>query len=334
MKRRFWIITVILFCNMVLNGKADIPPNMTIEDAARSAYSLMIGLYGYSEEEAKRLRYEAYIIEGNMSTNVDVYISDKREQHFALQYLYDGSLIERNSAIPLGGYELGLKTMTLEDAMKSAYHLLIGQYGYSADVAASFRYEAEDHKDLDLIHVNVYPFAETDDFFSLEYWYDGRLMSMVIPEILNFEKYDEYVKKTNRPFQWFTHEERAAYSEAFVPKVEALKRIKSVSHEIIYHQPFTNCIYGVPDEQDMDEKKAVKIARDYLMNQFGLSEKWIRDDNYLSYFDITNPTKHLWKFVFILTEGGGNYVVRVAADTGDVVRAFRVTAETRDEELY
>ena len=231
-------------------------------------------------------------------------------------------------------FEYWKRKITEEEAKESARHLLMGKYGYGEDVMEGFRYEAQEQEGI--IVVRAYPFEEMEDeYFTLKYHYDGRLSSDEIPDILDFSAYTKEVQETGVPIQFYTHEQRAAYSQIYIPKVEAAGRLNPRSAEVKYHSLFTNHVYGVPTPEDMPEEEAMEIARNALVKEFGCTWDWLRVGS--GYFDITDPDAPLWKLLAVHSdekEVWDRYIVRVNARTGEVVAAFEVTGDTPLEEMY
>ena len=310
-----------------------------IEDSVRQAEHLMVGMFGYSHEEAKSMRYEAKTEFGSNATDVQVNPLADSDDHFDLSYLWDGSLIEWKTIVP-SCYSPSAQMISLAEACQQAYHLMIGLYGYDPQVAEQFRYEAIPHEDIHIIYVDVYPFPETDEYgeerFRLEYTEYGLLEYHKIPYILDFSAFYEMSKRIKRPFPWFTHEERAAYSKEYIPKEEAALRLKPSSADAISNYDFTRCVYGIPDESVLPEADALEIAREVLMESFGRSAEWTIYSGRESYFDITDPEKPLWKFFFTHFDGveQKKYVVRLDAKTGEIVKAFEWNDACESHERY
>lgn len=343
MKRKgFFAITILTLVLWVTSAWADEDSGIhsfPIEDSIRQAEHLMVGMFGYSEEEAKAMRYEATIEPESIATEVQVYPLADSDDYFYLVYWWDGSLMEERTIVP-SCYTLPTQTISHDRALQAAYHLMIGLYGYDPQVAMEFRYEAVSYEDIHLIHVNVYPFPETDEYgtehFNLDYAEYGLLMSKVLPDILDFTPYYNMVKQVGRPFSWFTHEERAAYSKEYIRKEEAVLRLKPSSADAIFNYDFTRCVYGIPDESVLPEADALNMARGVLMERFGRSAEWTTNAGLESYFDVTDPEKPLWKFYFTYFDGveRKQYVVRLDAKTGEIVKAFEWNDDYKSYERY
>ena len=343
MKRKcfFWgaMLTFILTITSAWANENSGIPAFPIEDSVRQAEHLMIGMFGYSEEDAKAMRYEATIEYGSNATDVQVYPLSNSDDHFDLAYLWDGSLIEWKTTVP-SCYTPSAQTVSLDEVCQEAYHLMIGLYGYDPQMAAQFRYEAIPREDIHIIYVNVYPFPETDEYgeehFHLEYAEYGLLKHHMIPNVLDFTPFYEMAKRVKRPFPWFTHEERAAYSKEYILKEEAALRLKPSSADAISNYDFTRCVYGVPDESVLPEADALEIAREVLMESFGRSAEWTIHSGRESYFDVTDPEKPLWKFFFTHFDGveQKKYVVRLDAKTGEIVKAFEWNDACESHERY
>ena len=61
---------------------ADDLDTLPVEEAVRAARHVMIGMIGYSEQEADALRYEGYHLEGNITTTVEVYPAQTTDDPF------------------------------------------------------------------------------------------------------------------------------------------------------------------------------------------------------------------------------------------------------------
>lgn len=321
------ILTLVLWATSAWADEDSSTRSFPIEDSIRHAEHLMVGMFGYSEEEAGVMRYEATIEPGSNATEVHVYPLADSDDYFYLRYFWDGSLLEERTIVP-SCYTIPDQTISHDRALQAAYHLMIGFYGYDPQVAMAFRYEAVSHADIHLIHVSVYPFPETDEYgsehYNLEYTEYGLLMSQVVPDILDFTPYYNMAKEAGRPFQWFTHEERAAYSKEYIRKEEALLRLNPSSSDAVSNYNFTRYVYGIPDESVLPEEDALEIAQGVLMERFGRSAEWVTNAGLESYFDVTDPDKPLWKFFFTHFDGveRKRYVVRLDAKTGELVKAF------------
>ena len=158
----------------------------------------------------------------------------------------------------------------------------------------------------------------------------------MIPDVLDFSPFYEMAKRVKRPFQWFTHEERAAYSKEYMSKEEAALRLKPSSADAIANYDFTRCVYGVPDESVLPEAAALEMAQGVLMKRFGRSEEWITHAGREAYFDVTDPERSLWKFFFTYSDGAEKkrYVVRLDAKTGETVKAFEWNDACESYERY
>lgn len=312
-------------------GEQDVLPE---EEAIEAARYIMMGMIGYAEQETLDFRYEAFIPEeSSIATTVKVYPEQGTDQAFTLQFYSDGSMIESNFSVPEGGFTIEERIISSNEAVEMAHKLLMGLYGFSEEVVNGFCYETVEKEDIGLILVRVYPFGDMDDHYSIEYWLDGRLMSMTKPEILNFNAYVETVRETGRPFQWFTHEERAEYSKTYIPKVEAALRLNPQNKEALYHFPFTRHVYGVPDEQDIAEEQALEIGRKALMERLSCSEAGARSASFVVYLDCCDADQKLWEFYFSYAEDAGfkRAIVQIDAHTGEIVNAYALDHESLDE---
>ena len=318
----FLLLSLTAFC-----AHAEIMDCFPEEKAANSAYHLMVGMFGYTEAEAQALRYETSIEDGSIATHVSVYPPFPSDACFSLSYLGDGSLND-NITVP-DWYTVPSHPTSSDDVILAARHLMTGLYGYTPKVAEQFQYQAVAHPDIHWIDVFVYPFPDMEECFSLGYNECGLLMSEVLPDILDFGAYASYVKEVGRPFMWFTHEERAVYSQVFIPKVEAAMRLNPFSFDVLAHYDYTRCVYGIPAQSDLPEETALEIARGVLIDSFGRSDEWVQNAGTESYFDISDPNQPLWKFFFTHWDGveQRQYVVRLQAETGEVIKAFEYTSD-------
>ena len=312
---------------------ADDLDTLPVEEAVRAARHVMIGMIGYSEQEADALRYEGYHLEGNITTTVEVYPAQTTDDPFILHFLSDGSMMKNTLTAPHSGYTIEERRISAQEAVDLARHLLIGLYGYADEVVGGFDYTTREKEDIGLIAVYVRPFDDIDEHFTIEYWTEGRLMSLVVPDILDFDGYVEYVHETGRPFQWFTHEERATYSQAYRPKVEAALRLNPLCYEAKYHFPFTRHIYGVPDESDITEKQALELARAVLIDRFSCDEDSAKDLGIEVYFDCCDPQRKLWKFCLFYRDGERfqRFIVHLESRTGELVDCYPLDPDSVDE---
>ncbi|MCH5287279.1 MAG: hypothetical protein J1E43_07650 [Christensenellaceae bacterium] len=98
---------------------------------------------------------------------------------------------------------------------------------------------------------------------------------------------------------------QSEYSEIVAPQVRAIVESGDLTPLINGEGPDLFVIaaskytYGVPSDADMEQAPALAIAKNAMMEKFGL-ESSIVDlyGNISVYFDITDPSAPLWKFVF------------------------------------
>lgn len=135
-------------------------------------------------------------------------------------------------------------------------------------------------------------------------------------------------------------EEKAAnsayHSQVFIPKVEAAMRLNPFSFDVLAHYDYTRCVYGIPAQSDLPEETALEIARGVLIDSFGRSDEWVQNAGTESYFDISDPNQPLWKFFFTHWDGveQRQYVVRLQAETGEVIKAFEYTSDCESYERF
>lgn len=221
--------------------------------------------------------------------------------------------------------EQDTKPFEEQDAILGAHHLMTEVYDYDADVADTFRYEVCPGDEG--FEVRVYPFPEMEEHFTVVFQTDGTLLDAVKPEILDFSAYDRQVYESHKTFFMYTLEEKAAYSEEYIPKVEALLRLKPDYDGIHYH--YTRSRYGLPGEDDLPEERAWEIAKQAAMDRLALDADWFDEHVWhQTFFDVTDPACTLWKFYIGSNRPGkGKYVIRLNSKTGDVVKAFEYTGD-------
>lgn len=331
MKKTFLSLLLLFFIS-ILFAHAETPDHFPEEKAAESAYHLMVGMFGYTEEEARALRYEALYNEKTIGTHVSVYPSFSSDQSFFLRYSDEGWLSESDIIVP-DWYREPTRSASTDDAICAARHLMPGLYGFK--ILDQFRYEAVVDPEKQRIEVDAYPFPESDEHIVLIYSANGVLVSHTLPDILDLSGYDEKVFTTNKVFTEYTLEERAAYSEEYIPKVEAILRLNPDYHDIV-HYTYTRSRYGVPTDEDLSKADALAIADQALHDILQPNQEWSRNYGSLSFFDVTDENRPLWKFLFLSDTRSqyDRYVVRVNARTGEVVTAFKATLQTPLWELY
>ena len=219
--------------------------------------------------------------------------------------------------------ESEIQSVSTDEIILSAHHLMTEVYGYDVSIVDAFRYVVEEKNTG--FEIRVYPFSETDDCFIIMYDEDGMLQSSKMPEILDLSAYDKMVYDEHRTFQMFTLEEKAAYSEEYIPKVEAVMRLNPDYDGL--HYDYTRSRYGLPQDGDLDQEIALEIAKQAAMEWLNLEDDWFDGHFwYQTYFDVTDPEQTLWKFYFGSTRPGrGKYVIRLNSKTGKVVKAFKYT---------
>lgn len=323
---------LLLLCLVIPCAHAEIMDHFPEEKAAESAYHLMVGMYGYTEEEARALRYEALYGEKMVGTQVLIYPSFSSDQSFVLYYYDEGWIRASDIAIPDWYCEPTRKVST-DDAICAARHLMPGLYGFK--VLDQFQYEAVFDPWKQCIEVDAYPFPESDEHIVLIYSVNGVLISQTLPDILDLSAYDEKVRTTNKVFTDYSLEERAAYSEEYIPKVEAILRLNPDYHDIV-HYTYTRSRYGVPTDEDLPRADARALADQALHDLLQPNQEWSRKYGSLIFFDVTDENRPLWKFFFFSDTRGqrDRYVVRINARTGEVVAAFKETPQTPLWECY
>lgn len=219
--------------------------------------------------------------------------------------------------------EAEMRHISAEEVILSAHNVMTEVYSYDESIVNSFHYDVEEkHNELE---VRVYPFTETNDCFILTYKKDGTLQSCSVPDILDLSAFDKLVYEKHKTFSMYTLEEKAAYSEEYIPKVEAILRLNPNYDGL--HYDYTRSRYGLPEDDDLTQELALEIAKQAAIDLLGLDADWF-DDHFWhqTFFDITDPDCTLWKFYFGNTRPGkGKYVIRLNSKTGEVVKAFEYT---------
>jgi len=117
-------------------------------------------------------------------------------------------------------------------------------------------------------------------------------------------------------------EAKAAYSAAIRPQVLTALAERNFSEltspDALNGAPHgeviasTQCAYGLPRKDDLPLDDARDLARLYVYNAYGLDEQTnAAQYAYYEYFDVTNPDKPLWKFVFFPESFSGLHTVPV-----------------------
>jgi hypothetical protein len=108
-----------------------------------------------------------------------------------------------------------------------------------------------------------------------------------------------FYEKYGRPEDDIGHEARARYSQEIVPIIRQLAE-KYPDFYIAYMMAPTMFVYGIPDENALSEKEAQALAEDVLVNELGRKQEELQffTHKIRVFYDITNPEKPLWKFLF------------------------------------
>lgn len=118
------------------------------------------------------------------------------------------------------------------------------------------------------------------------------------------------------PFWWWIYDVKAAFSAEVGPVVANLE---SVNFEVAEATFYT---YGIPAENEIQYEDALVIGRKVLAEEYGLTDKQIRaHSDLLEAYDVSDPDKPMWKFVFINPDDfyGIRYRVLINGRTGEII---------------
>lgn len=146
-----------------------------------------------------------------------------------------------------------------------------------------------------------------------------------------------------------TLEQKTEYSEMINPMVREILNSGDLSTITFDGQTDNSLIaastytYGLPGESDISQEQAFKLAVNAVQETYGLDEDTIGLYKLVSvYFDVTNPEKPLWKYLFRPEtwrdfEGGLDspqyglrYRVELDARTGDIISAEEFEFKAKD----
>ena len=133
--------------------------------------------------------------------------------------------------------------------------------------------------------------------------------------VLKFIDYQENFGN-GMPFWWWTYDVKAAFSAEVGPMVANLE---SVNFEVAEATFYT---YGIPAENEIQYEDALVIGRKVLAEEYGLTDKQIRaHSDLLEAYDVSDPDKPMWKFVFINPDDfyGIRYRVLINGRTGEII---------------
>ncbi|NLO86280.1 MAG: PepSY domain-containing protein [Clostridiales bacterium] len=109
-------------------------------------------------------------------------------------------------------------------------------------------------------------------------------------------------------FRIWPLEIRAEYSQKVRPKVQAILESGDLTQlmdggmpriEVIAQSTF---IYGMPDEKSISQEAALALAKAAITESYGVSPDFLEQDGEINvYYDITNASMPLWKFLFNYT---------------------------------
>ena len=134
-------------------------------------------------------------------------------------------------------------------------------------------------------------------------------------EVLKFLEYQENFGN-RRAFWWWSYDVKAAFSAEVGPMVANLE---SVNSEVAAATFYT---YGLPAESELQYEDALTIARKVLAEEYGLTNKQVLAHSYLlEAYDVSDPDKPMWKFVFINPDDfyGIRYRVLINGRTGEII---------------
>lgn len=155
-----------------------------------------------------------------------------------------------------------------------------------------------------------------------------------------YQAMDAYSEKANLKAFWdWPLELKADYSKEINPMVKSILDSGDLSdlmfdgrvpNSVIAQSTF---IYGLPGDKDISQNRAFELAARAIRETYGLDEETLALYKLVStFFDITNPEKPLWKFLFRPEtwtdfEGGLDnpqyhlrYKVEIDARTGDIAK--------------
>ena len=160
---------------------------------------------------------------------------------------------------------------------------------------------------------------------------------------LNAAIHELYDPDNYEPLWDRTLEQKAEYSKKINPLVQAMLDSGDLSaitdsdgqvdYSIIAASTYT---YGLPGNSDISQERALDLAYEAVRKTYGLDKEIIKNyDRVLTFFDISNPEKSLWRFVlhyslkawardydrgFDNPQSRLSYRVELDARTGEVVQ--------------
>ena len=148
--------------------------------------------------------------------------------------------------------------------------------------------------------------------------------------VLKFIEYQENIGN-GMPFWWWAYDVKAAFSAEVGPMVA---KIESVNFEVAEATFYT---YGIPAENEIQYEDALVIGRKVLAEEYGLTDKQIRaHSDLLEAYDVSDPDKPMWKFVFINPDDfyGIRYRVLINGRTGEIIlhESYPWQTNFKDEE--
>lgn len=148
--------------------------------------------------------------------------------------------------------------------------------------------------------------------------------------VLKFIEYQENFGN-GMPFWWWTYDVKAAFSAEVSPMVANLE---SVNLEVAEATFYT---YGIPAENEIQYEDALVIGRRVLAEEYGLTDKQIRaHSDLLEAYDVSDPDKPMWKFVFINPDDfyGIRYRILINGRTGEIIlhESYPWQTNFKDEE--
>jgi len=147
----------------------------------------------------------------------------------------------------------------------------------------------------------------------------------------------ELYRQSDTVFWNRTLEQKAEYSKKVKPLVQAILDSGDLS-VITYDGQVDNDIlaattytYGLPEERDIPQRRALDIATGAIRDTYGLKDKTLSLYGWIcTSFDITNPEKPLWRFLIQPSPG---VLSGVDLETSQYNLRYRVELDARTGEI-
>ena len=131
------------------------------------------------------------------------------------------------------------------------------------------------------------------------------------------QRYWEIAEQVNfDPFWTWSYAQKAACYAEIAPMVANLESLKQEIADATFYA------YGLPAENEIQYEDALTIARKVLADEYGLTDKQIgAHSDLLEAYDVSDPDKPMWKFVFINPDDffGIRYRVLINGRTGEII---------------